>query len=912
MAATPWSVLLSCLAGVLQAAHAQPDSNGFISIDCGLSGKAGYVDNATKLFYLPDAGFTDAGTNHNISAEYISPGSFRIFDNVRSFPGAVLRSCYTLRSLVPGLKYLVRATFKYGNYDDLRRPPVFDLYAGVNFWTTVNITDATTARAAEAIVVVPEESMQVCLLNTGKGTPFISSLDLRPLKNSLYPNANSTQGLVLVDRFNFGPMDTIIRFPDDPRDRLWTPSIDTARYVEISTTKTVQHVEKDVFEAPSAVMQTAIAPRNASDSIEVYWITGAGAYGDPPPGYVAVMHFSELQLLQGGAVRAFSISLNGQWLDLDMRPDYLYADASYNTAPFTGSARYNLTFRATANSTLPPIINALEVFSVIPTTNVPTQPKDVSSITAIKNQYQVKVNWMGDPCVPKTLAWDWLICSYAISSPPTITSVNLSFSGLHGHISSSFANLNALQYLNLSYNFLTGSIPEALSQLSSLILLDLTGNQLSGSIPSELLKRVHDKSLDLRYDNNPDLCINDTCPPKKRRPNLALYVSVPIVAVMVILLLFLFCLLRRKNIGTANNTIIPQDEPRHSQKGDNYGHATMHLENRRFTYKDLQIITNNFQKVLGKGGFGYVYYGILEEGTQVAVKLRLQSSDQGVKEFLGEAQILTRIHHKNLVSLIGYCKDGEYMALVYEYMSEGTLQEHIAERDHNKRNLTWRERLQIGLESAQGLEYLHKGCSPPLIHRDVKATNILLNVKLEAKISDFGLSKAFNHDSDTHLSTSTLVGTPGYIDPEYHATMMPTTKSDVYGFGVVLLELITGKPPILHAPEPISLIHWVQQRLLHGNIEGVLDTRMYGAYDINSVWKVVDIALKCTAQTSTQRPTMTDVVSQLEECIHLELDHAGNDTALPIGHVSKSSTIFEMDHLERMPAPSMSSGPSTR
>uniref|UniRef100_A0A0E0QNS7 Malectin-like domain-containing protein n=1 Tax=Oryza rufipogon TaxID=4529 RepID=A0A0E0QNS7_ORYRU len=193
------AVAAAAATGVLQAGRAQPDSNGFISIDCGLSGTASYVDNATKLSYSPDAAFTDAGTNNNISPEYLLPSGSRVFDNVRSFPGAAApRSCYTLRSLVPGLKYLVRASFKYGNYDGLRRLPVFDLYVGVNFWTTVNITDAAVAQGLEAIVVVPGDSLQVCLVNTGGGTPFISGLDFRPLKNSLYPQANETQGLDLA------------------------------------------------------------------------------------------------------------------------------------------------------------------------------------------------------------------------------------------------------------------------------------------------------------------------------------------------------------------------------------------------------------------------------------------------------------------------------------------------------------------------------------------------------------------------------------------------------------------------------------------------------------------------------------------------------------------------------------------
>uniref|UniRef100_A0A0E0LZ15 non-specific serine/threonine protein kinase n=1 Tax=Oryza punctata TaxID=4537 RepID=A0A0E0LZ15_ORYPU len=858
MAARSCLLLLSCLAvaaaaGMLRAARGQPDSNGFISIDCGLSGKAGYVDNATKLSYSPDAGFTDAGTNNNISAEYLSPASSRIFDNVRSFPGAAPGSCYTLRSLVPGLKYLVRASFKYGNYDGLRRLPMFDLYAGVNFWTTVNITDAAVAHAEEAIVVLPDDSLQVCLVNTGAGTPFISGLDIRPLKNSLYPQANATQGLVLAARMNFGPADTFIRYPDDPHDRAWKPWIDTMIYAEITTTKTVQSVEDDMFEVPSAVMQTVITPHNASGSIQLRWEAKPNT-NYPSPEYIVIMHFSELQLLQENTIRTFNISINNMIVG-NITPDYLYADSSRNTKPFRSSNQYNITLHATANSTMSPIINALEIFSIISTTTVPTNTMDVSAITTIKKQYEVKGNWMGDPCVPKTMTWDWLTCGYTISSPPTITGVNL------------------------SYNNLTGSIPEALSLLSSLTVLDLSGNQLSGSIPSELLKRAQDKSLQLRYENNPDLCVNGTCPSPEGDPKLAIYISVPGQRTIL-------------SIYIMSQQAIPTE----------------------VTAMDMKI-TNNFEQVLGKGGFGYVYYGILEEGTQVAVKLRSQSSNQGVKEFLTEAefaQTLIRIHHKNLVSMIGYCKDGEYMALVHEYMSEGTLEEHIAGRDHNKRNLTWTERLRITLESAQGLEYLHKGCSPPLIHRDVKATNILLNMKLEAKIANFGLSKIFNRDSDTHVSTSILVGTPGYIDPEYHATMMPTTKSDVYGFGVVLLELVTGKNPILRTPQPISLIHWVQQRLQCGNIEGVVDTRMNGVYDVNSVWKVAEIALKCTAQASAQRPTMTDVVAQLQECLDLEYGRAGSVPELSIDHVSKTRTILEMDHLERVPLSTMSSGPSAR
>ncbi|XP_052156186.1 putative leucine-rich repeat receptor-like protein kinase At2g19210 [Oryza glaberrima] len=932
MAARSWLFIL-CLAvaaaGVLQTS-AQPDLKGFISIDCGLEGKTGYLDDKTNLSYVPDDGFTDAGTNHNISVEFMTPLISRRNYNLRSFPDGE-RNCYTLRSLTAGLKYLIRAAFVYGNYDGLKKPPVFDLYIGVNFLTMVNITGLDGAALEEAIVVVPDDFVQVCLVNTGTGTPFISGLDLRPLKSTLYPQVTETQGLSLFGRWNFGPTSNteIIRYPDDPHDREWVPWINPFDWTVISTTTMVQNIENDIFEAPLRVMQTAITPRNASGNIEFAW----DAYTqpkDPTPGYIANFYFTEVQLLPSNVLRQFYINLNGRLVyNESYTPLYLYADLIYEKKPFLRYPEYNISINATSNSMLPPIINAIEVFSVMPTINVATDSEDASAMMAIKVKYQVKKNWMGDPCVPKTLAWDSLTCSYSTSIRPRITSLNLSSSDLRGDISSSFANLKGVQYLNLSNNNLTGSIPDALSQLPLLAVLDLAGNQLSGSIPSGLLKRIQDGSLDLRDGNNPNLCTNgNSCKLVKRNNKLVIYIVVPIVLVMVIVPIYLILFyLRRKRLGPRSNSTEPQNE-KAEYASKNRGHmhsSSLQLENRRFTYRELEMMTDNFQLELGRGGFGCVYDGFLEDHTRVAVKLMFKNSKQGDKEFLGEAQILTRIHHKNLVSMIGYCKDGDNMALVYEYMSEGTLQEHIAEENSRRRFLPWRRRLQIALESAQGLEYLHKGCNPPLIHRDVKATNILLNAMLEAKIADFGLSKAFNRNNDTHVSTNTLAGTPGYVDPEYLMTMQPTTKSDVYSFGVVLLELVTGKPALLRDLDNTSIIQWVQQHLARGNIEDVVDARMHGDHDINSVWKVVDIALKCTMQESIHRPTMTGVVAMLQECIELENRHLKDYAANSENHnssyntygvdqstnVIQSNDAFEVGHnIARVPT--MATGPVVR
>ncbi|KAJ3695087.1 hypothetical protein LUZ60_000464 [Juncus effusus] len=310
---------------------------------------------------------------------------------------------------------------------------------------------------------------------------------------------------------------------------------------------------------------------------------------------------------------------------------------------------------------------------------------------------------------------------------------------------------------------------------------------------------------------------------------------------------------------------------RNAPKGEDGLHI---FESRQFDYKELKMITNNFQNNIGTGGFGSVYVGRLENETQVAVKMRSHSSSQGVKEFLAEAKNLTRVHHKHLVSLMGYCMDGDCMALVYEYMQEGTLQGKL--RD-DARPLTWKQRLKIGYESAQGLDYLHNSCNPPLIHRDVKTSNILLNSNLEAKIADFGLSRAFGNDVTSHVSTA-VVGTPGYLDPEYYQSYQLSKKSDVFSFGVVLLEIVTGQPPVIGGPEGGHISDWVKQRLSKGDIERIVDSRMRGQYDINSVWKVTTLAEKCTERSSLQRPTMNMVVADLKESLQLEISTEGNRT----------------------------------
>ncbi|KAG4196725.1 hypothetical protein ERO13_A06G189550v2 [Gossypium hirsutum] len=291
------------------------------------------------------------------------------------------------------------------------------------------------------------------------------------------------------------------------------------------------------------------------------------------------------------------------------------------------------------------------------------------------------------------------------------------------------------------------------------------------------------------------------------------------------------------------------------------------LKNRQFTYSDIQRITNNFEKVLGKGGFGTVYHGFLDDN-QVAVKMLSKTSFQGYKQFEAEVELLLRVHHRNLTALIGYCDDGTETGLIYEFMAKGNLAEYLS--DSSISVLNWEGRLGIALEAAQGLEYLNHGCKPPIIHRDVKSSNILLTDNLQAKLSDFGLSKSF--EGGSHVST-VVAGTPGYLDPEYSTTNRLTEKSDVYSFGVVLLEIITNRPVIARTiDEPTHISRWVSSMLSNGDIENIVDSRLKGDFEINSVWRAIEVAMACLSPASTKRPTMNHVVTELSECLVAEIN----------------------------------------
>ncbi|CAO2185953.1 unnamed protein product [Urochloa humidicola] len=510
---------------------------------------------------------------------------------------------------------------------------------------------------------------------------------------------------------------------------------------------------------------------------------------------------------------------------------------------------------------------------------------------AIRTKYVVKKNWMGDPCAPKAYAWDGLNCSYSSSDSAWITDLNLSSCGLTSDVDPSFGYLKSIQHLDLSNNSLSGRVPDFLAQMPSLKFLDLSSNKFVGSVPAILLEKRQNGSLVLRTGNNANLCDNgaSTCKKSNRTLVTATVVPVAVVTLLFVAAFLIFQITRkRKDAWMAKNSRLNCPPDRANA-----------FQSRRFTYKELKVMTSNFREEVGRGGFGVVFLGYLENGSPVAIKVCSKTASQGDKEFLAEAQNLTRVHHRNLVSLIGYCKDKKHMALVYEYMEGGSLEGRLRGEASAATPLTWHQRLKIALGSAQGLEYLHKSCQPPLIHRDVKTQNILLSANLKAKIADFGLMKAFADEFMTHVTTHPA-GTLGYLDPEYYNTSQLSEKSDVYSFGVVLLELITGHPPAvpISDTESIHISQWVREKLSEGDIESIADPRMEGEYDVNSVWKVSELALQCKEEPSRTRPAMSDVVVGLKECLELEVSHAMSCSS-SVASSARNASVTSVDlHIE--------------
>ncbi|XP_010503251.1 PREDICTED: probable LRR receptor-like serine/threonine-protein kinase MEE39 isoform X2 [Camelina sativa] len=857
---------------ILRLAEAQ-SQEGFISLDCGLPiNEPPYIESETGIQFSSDDNFIQSGKTGRIPKN-LELENLKQYATLRYFPDGI-RNCYDLR-VEEGRNYLIRATFFYGNFDGLNVSPEFDMHIGPNKWTTIDMAIVPDGTVKEIIHIPKSNSLQICLVKTGATTPMISALELRPLASDTYIARSGS--LKYYFRMYLSNASVLLRYPKDVYDRSWIPYLQP-EWTQISTTANVSN--KNHYDPPQASLKQAAIPTNLDAPLTMVW-----SLENPDDQIYFYLHFSEIQVLKANETREFDFVLNGETINTGViSPKYLEITTRLTTNPRQckgGICRMQLI--KTQRSTLPPLLNAFEVYSVLQLPQSPTTESEVVAIKNIKSTYRLsRITWQGDPCAPKQFLWDGLNCSITddISSPPRIISLNLSSSGLSGTIVSDFQNLTHLESLDLSNNTLSGMVPEFLASMKSLLVINLSRNNLSGSIPQALRDRER-KGLKLYVLGNKYLCLSNTC--NKPKKNFPVTIVAPVASIATIVVVMILLLVFKKKMSSRNKS-----EP------------WIQTKKKRFTYSEVMEMTKNLQRPLGEGGFGIVYHGDLNGSEQVAVKLLSQTSAQGYKEFKAEVELLLRVHHINLVSLVGYCDEQDHFALIYEYMSNGDLHQHLSGK-HGGSVLNWGTRLQIAIEAALGLEYLHTGCKPAMVHRDVKSTNILLDEEFKAKIADFGLSRSFQVGGDQSQVSTVVAGTLGYLDPEYYLTSELSEKSDVYSFGILLLEIVTNQRVIDQTRENPNIAEWVSFVITKGDTSQIVDPKLNGNYDTRSVWKALEVAMSCANPSSAKRPTMSQVIINLKECLASENARISRNQNMESSHSSVELNVtvtFDTDNVK--------------
>ncbi|KAL5787646.1 hypothetical protein ACOSP7_004595 [Xanthoceras sorbifolium] len=446
-----------------------------------------------------------------------------------------------------------------------------------------------------------------------------------------------------------------------------------------------------------------------------------------------------------------------------------------------------------------------------------------------------------------------------------LVSLDLYLNNLNGVIPPTLGKLSKLRFLRLNNNSLSGTIPNLLTTVTSLQVLDLSNNKLTGDIPVNGSFSLF-TPISFANNNFKELPVSPP-PPIPSTPQApsgssttgaiaggvaagaALLFAAPAIAL---------ALWRRKKPQDHFFDVPAEEDPE------------VHLgQLKRFSLRELQVATDNFsnRNILGRGGFGKVYKGRLADGSLVAVKrLKEERTQGGELQFQTEVEMISMAVHRNLLRLRGFCMTPTERLLVYPFMFNGSVASCLRERPQSQPPLNWPIRKQIALGSARGLAYLHDHCDPKIIHRDVKAANILLDEDFEAVVGDFGLAKLMDY-KDTHVTTA-VRGTIGHIAPEYLSTGKSSEKTDVFGYGVMLLELITGQRAFdlarLANDDDVMLLDWVKGLLKEKKLEQLVDCDLQGNYIEEEVVQLIQVALLCTQNTAMERPKMSEVVRMLE------------------------------------------------
>ncbi|KAI4373183.1 hypothetical protein MLD38_011339 [Melastoma candidum] len=511
----------------------------------------------------------------------------------------------------------------------------------------------------------------------------------------------------------------------------------------------------------------------------------------------------------------------------------------------------------------------------------------------------------------------------------TLEYLDLSYNQLSGKIPDEFGDIVALQVLELSHNQLSGEIPQSLGQLKNLGVFDASHNRLQGQIPESFSNLSFLVQIDLsyneltgqipqrgqlstlpasQYEHNPGLCgvpLNeckntipeanpgeDVANARRSKPTAGSWVNSIVLGILisiaaVCLLIVWAVVMRSRRKEAMEAKMLSSLQAAHAattwkidkeKEPLSINVATFQRQLRKLKFSQLIEATNGFSAaaLIGCGGFGEVFKATLKDGSRVAIKKLIRLSYQGDREFMAEMETLGKIKHKNLVPLLGYCKVGEERLLVYEYMEYGSLEEmlHGRIKTQDRRILTWEERKKIARGAAKGLCFLHHNCIPHIIHRDMKSSNVLLDHQMEARVSDFGMARLISA-LDTHLSVSTLAGTPGYVPPEYYQSFRCTAKGDVYSLGVILLELLTGKRPTDKEDfGDTNLVGWVKMKAREGCQMDVIDPAMLAASkrteqeeaeEVKEMLRFMEITLMCVDEFPSKRPSMLQVVAMLRE-----------------------------------------------